>query len=87
VLAGLADQDLMRRGLRDGIGRRAHRPPRSIDHRRLLPGHPARWLLTSMAGLLTRGSGLAPPSQPASGQWHRGSLAAYSCGGSHGIGG
>lgn len=37
-------------------------PRQCAIHRIPLPGHPARWLLTSMAGLLTRGSGLAPPS-------------------------
>ena len=51
--ARLADKYLVPRGLRHGISRRGHRPTRKIIHRMLLPGHPARWSVDVMAGLLT----------------------------------
>lgn len=50
--------------------RPGQRPPLAQIHRMLLPGHPARWLMTLMAGLLTCGSWLPPPSRPrVRGQW------------------
>src|SRR5215831_20679992 len=65
---------------------RGHRPARVLHAKRPAPRHPARATTESTAGLLARGSppvtafpGFAPVAM-----WH--GLAAYSCGGSCGLG-
>src|SRR5690606_38911116 len=71
VLAGLADKDLVRRGLRHGIGSGLAALGKLV-HRTLRPGHPARWVTSSMAGLLTSRVAASPTFPDGTGQWLEG---------------